>query len=69
MPGMSIGYYCKGSQEVQKRAMVRSVSIARLSKLVRQCCQTQHLVLFFFFLFFPKSKIVTIHFALKYTYF
>lgn len=55
MPGMSIGYYCKGSQEVQKRAMVRSVSIARLSKLVRQCCQTQHLVLFFFFSIFSKK--------------
>lgn len=68
MPGMSIGYYCKGSQEMRKRAVVSSVSIARLSKLVRQCCQTQHFVLFFFSIF-SKSKIVTIHFALKYIYF
>lgn len=53
MPGMSVGYYCKGSQEMHKWAMVRSVSITKLSKLVRQCCQTQHLVLFF--LFFQKK--------------
>lgn len=66
MPGMSIGYYCKGSQEMWKRAMVRSVSIARLSKLGSV---VKHNILCFFFSIFSKSKIVTIHFTLEYIYF